>query len=313
MSFADLQDMVPEPELEIGWGVEPIDWPKFWANEVTEPEFVIEPLFATGRQTAIFSTAKVGKSLLALDMVAAATTGRSVLGLSPRPPVRVVYIDMEMTEADLRERLSDLGYGPDDDLSGLAYYQLPNLPPLDREIGGEVLAEIVTDHQADLVIIDTMARVVTGEENSADTYRAFYRHTGLRLKALGVALGRLDHMGKEGGLGQRGSSAKADDIDVVYKLVSTDATHLTLTRTHTRVPWMPAAVNIVRHEEPHLHHVVAAEGWPTGTAQVAELLDLLNVELDASGSTAGKALRDAGEGRRKVLILAALKFRRARP
>ena len=75
---------------------------------------------------------------------------------------------------------------------------------------------------------------------------------------------------------------------------------------------MPSEVMVVRHEEPHLHHVVAAEGWPAGTAQVADLLDMLEVPLDASGTTATKALRDTGEGRRKVLVLAALKFRRAR-
>jgi hypothetical protein len=321
LTFDELEQLCadsPEPTVSAPapagdeFVIEPIDWTKFWASEVPEAEFVIEPLFAAGRQTAIFSTAKVGKSLLVLDMVAAAVTGRSVLGLPAQAPIRVVYVDMEMTEADLRERLSDLGYGPDDDLSGLAYFQLPSLPPLDREIGGEVLLAIVTAHCADLVVIDTMARVVVGEENAADTYRAFYRHTGLPLKTLGVALARLDHMGKDGGLGQRGSSAKADDIDVVFKLTATDTTHLSLTRTHTRVPWMPSEVMVVRHEEPHLHHVVAAEGWPTGTAQVADLLDILEVPLDASGTTATKALRDTGEGRRKVLVLAALKFRRAR-
>jgi len=185
-----------EPE-DMDWLPRPVDWKTFWEAPVADPEYVIAPLFAAGRQTAIFSTAKTGKSLLVLDMVAAAVTGRSVLGLPARPPIRAVYIDMEMTEADLRERLSDLGYGPDNDLSRLRYFQLPSLPPLDTELGGLVLAEVVAGHNADLVIIDTMARVVTGDENSSDTYRAFYRHTGLRLKTLGVALARLDHMGKD--------------------------------------------------------------------------------------------------------------------
>jgi hypothetical protein len=293
-------------------GIEPIDWAQFWANEVTEPEFIIEPLFPAGRQTAIFAAAKVGKSLLMLDVGASAVTGRSVLGQAPKPPIRVLYLDMEMTESDLRERLTDLGYGPDDDLSGLAYYQLPSLPPLDREAGGEALAAIAADHRADLVVIDTMSRVVVGEENSADTIRAFYRHTGIRLKAMKIALARLDHMGKDGALGQRGTSAKADDLDVVFKLTAIDATHMTMTRTHTRVPWVPAELNLVRHEEPYLHHVVAEEGWPSGTAQVAELLDTLEVALDASASIAAKALRGASEGRRRVLVLAALKYRRTR-
>ena len=65
------------------------------------------------------------QELACVDIVAAAATGRSVLGQLARDPIRILYIDLEMTEADLRERLTDLGYGPDDDLSNLAYYQLP--------------------------------------------------------------------------------------------------------------------------------------------------------------------------------------------
>ena len=301
-----------EPEIPTGWTVDPIDWGEFWATEATDPEYVIEPLFARGRQTAIFSMAKTGKSLLVLDVVAAAVTGRSVLGQSPSPPVRVVYLDLEMTEADLRERLVDLGYGPDDDLSGLAYFQLPSLPPLDTDLGGLVLAELVQAHRADLVVIDTMARVVSGDENSADTYRAFYRHTGMRLKAMGVALGRLDHMGKDGAAGQRGSSAKTDDLDTIYKLTATDLSTLRLERTHTRVPWMAHEVNIVRREDPILRHVVVAEAWPAGTADVAALLDELDVALDATAATAMTALKGSGNGRRRTLVLAALKYRRNR-
>ena len=77
-------------EIPTGWAGEPIKWGEFWSTEVAAPEYVIEPLFAKGRQTAIFSTAKTGKSLLVLDMVAAAVTGRSVLGQPPGDPVRVV-------------------------------------------------------------------------------------------------------------------------------------------------------------------------------------------------------------------------------
>ena len=305
--------MHPDAELPTGWAVEPIKWGEFWATEVTDPEYVIEPLFARGRQTAIFSMAKTGKSLLVLDMVAAAVTGRSVLGKPATAPVRVVYLDLEMTESDLRERLVDLGYGADDDLAGLAYYQLPNLPPLDTDFGGLVLAELVADHGADLVVIDTMARVVSGDENNADTYRNFYRHSGLRLKAQGVALARLDHMGKDGAAGQRGSSAKADDIDVIYKMTASDNDTFTLKRTHTRVPWMADEITVVRRLDPNLRHVAVTEAWPAGTAEVVELLDDLGVPLDATAATAMTALKVSGSGRRKTLVLAGLRFRRTRP
>jgi len=301
-----------EKLLPADLGIVPIDWSVFWADEEPHEEWELEPLAARGRQNVIYSEAKAGKSLVVLDMVAAATTGRPVLGQEARPAIDVVYLDLEMGPDDLRERLTDLGYGPDDDLKRLHYFQLPNLPSLDSDVGGQLLLDIVADHQAQLVVVDTMARAVSGGENESDTYRAFYRHTGGLLKAAGVTVLRLDHAGKRPELGQRGSSGKADDADVVFKL-TTDGRRLTFRRTHTRVPWVPHEVVIIRHEEPHLHHLLDAGSWPGGTHDVAQLLDELDVPLDAQTKTAVEALRAAGNGRRKTLVIAALKFRRMKP
>jgi hypothetical protein len=288
----------------------PIDWCTFWANDVATDDWLIEPLVARGRQTAIYSSAKSGKSLLALDIAAAAATGRSVLGYPAKEPVSVLYVDLEMTEADLRERLVDLGYGPEDDLSRLSYYQLPSLPPLDDMLGGEVLVDEAVRHDAALVVIDTMARAVKGGENDADTYRAFYWHTGRRLKSEGIALLRLDHAGKDGALGQRGSSAKVDDVDIVFRLVQVDQKTLKLTRTHSRVAWVPYEATLVREDEPTLRHVWVDDYVPAGTRDAIDALDELDVPLDATAATALALLRQAGRGQRKTVVLAALKERR---
>jgi RecA-family ATPase len=240
-----------EPDV-IDWGLAPIDWAAFWDKDAELADWAIEPLVPAGRCTAIYADAKVGKSLLALDMAAASATGRSVLGQDATEPVTVLYLDLEMTDADLRERLSDLGYGPEDDLSRLVYLQLPTLPGLDSDLGGELLVELAQRHAVTIVVIDTMARAVAGEENSADTYRYFYRHTGRRLKSAGIAVLRLDHQGKDAALGQRGSSAKDDDLDVVFKFTSDAGNNLLLARTRSRIPWVPAEVAIKRYEEPRL-------------------------------------------------------------
>jgi hypothetical protein len=290
----------------------PIDWAEFWATESPAEDWLLEPIVACGRATATYSAAKTGKSLLALDACAARATGRSVLGYPPLPPIDILYVDLEMTEADLRERLTDLGYGPDDDLSHLHYYQLPPLPPLDGEFGGEILTSIAIELGVDLVVIDTVARAVAGGENDADTMRAFYRCTGRVLKAAGIALWRLDHQGKDAAQGQRGTSAKADDVDIVFRLTRLDARTLKLARTHARVPWVPAEVTIVQEEEPILRHIVSDDAVPAGTHDAAMALDELGVPLDATASTALAALRRADRGSRKTVVLAALKARRAR-
>jgi len=304
----DGRESAPDADLA-GWCA-PLDWSTFWDNEGPKREWLIEPIVPTGRQVEVFSRAKVGKSLMALDLAAALATGRSVLGSRPGQRVDVVYIDLEMTEDDIRERLADLGYGPDIDMAKLHYYLLPSLPPLDSDLGGQVVEAIATRCSAVLVVIDTMARAVTGDENLSDTYRDFYRHTGRRLKAAGVALLRLDHGGKDATAGQRGSSAKADDVDVVFQLTG-DGDVFNLKRTHSRIPWVPADVQLRRETDPTLSHVVAEGLWPAGTRETADDLDRYDVPLVANAPRAVAALKaGTGQGRRREVVIAALKWRR---
>lgn len=291
--------------------IAPLEWSSVWAAETSVEEWIVRPIVPAHRQVAIYSPAKVGKSLLALDVAASTATGRPTLGRPVGEPRGVVYLDFEMTLADVRERLVDLGYGPSDDLSRLAYYQLPLLPPLDTPRGGETLEELLVEHQAELVVLDTMARVVDGDENDSGTYRDFYANCGVRLKRLGVSLVRLDHAGKDPTRGQRGSSSKADDVDVVFRL-SVTGDRVVLTRTHSRVPWVPAEVALRRETEPLLRHVLEDAGEPSGVDETVRLLEELEVALDATLTAAEAALRDAGVGRRRQLIAAALRTRRER-
>jgi len=283
-----------------------IDWTTFW-DEADEEEWVWKNVLARGRGHAVYAVHKGGKSLLALYMVAdMATDG----GMS------CLYLDYEMTAADVRERLRDMGCGPESDLSHLHYALLPTLPALDTEEGGIALAGIVdkiVEREPDrhvVVVIDTISRAVWGEENSADTFRLFYVHTGLRLKQRGVTWLRLDHGGKDAGKGQRGSSGKGDDVDVVWRLTPTE-NGIRLQRELSRMNWVPESVSLLKRDFP-LCYLPAAYDWPEGTANLAVAMDRLGLPLDASSRTAGLALREIDEGRQNTLVLAALKYRRER-
>ena len=116
-----------------------------------------------------------------------------------------------------------MGYGPDDDLAHLHYALLPPLAPLDGRAGGDDVVARAAACEAELVVIDTFGRAVSGDENEADTVRAWYRLTGQRLKADGRAFLRIDHAGKDLERGQRGTSAKNDDVDIVWRLNRLDA------------------------------------------------------------------------------------------
>jgi hypothetical protein len=149
---------------------------------------------------------------------------------------------------------------------------------------------------------------VRGEENDADTFRDFYKHTGIELKRRGVTWVRLDHSGKDPTKGQRGSSSKGDDVDVVWALAKTEK-GFCLRRDFSRMQWVPPTVTFSMQENP-LRYRPITNDWPDGTGETASLLDNLNVPLGASSRDAATQLKAVGEGRRRQLVVAALRWRR---
>lgn len=273
----------------------------------TASDWLVQPIIASGRLHSITSAPKIGKSLVALHVAACAATGRRVLGIMPERKLRVLYLDQEMGPADLQERLVDMGFSAEDDFSELHYFQLTPLLPLDTAPGAAQLVQLVRSVQPDLVVIDTLARVVEGDENDAATYHDLYRLAFQPIRAMGVAVLRLDHAGHENARA-RGSSAKASDVDVAWFLERLEF-GLRLKATHRRLGWVPEVVDLTQLDDPLCFDLLSGTGWPAGTAETAALLDDLGVALDASGNAAQKALKDAGEGRKRTLVLAAQRWR----
>ena len=303
--IAKTQDEADEADADISAVV---DWPQFWERDHTVEEWTYQDILARGRGHSIYAAHKAGKSLFTLSVAAKLATGSE--------PNVVLYLDYEMTEADLFERLDEMGYGPRTDLSRLVYALLPSLPPLDTVEGSVALMRLVDKVCGDwpgyhlVVVIDTIGRAVSGEENPADTWRDFYRHTGLQLKRRGATWLRLDHTGKDVEVGARGSSAKGDDVDVAWHLKQTE-NGVTLRRKLSRISWVPEQVTFKLTEDP-LAFVPLVGDWPPGTGALANILDRLDVPLNASRREASARLREIDEGRRHELVTAALCFRRER-
>lgn len=301
---------VPEPD-DLDTYAHIVDWEQFWANDTEQEEWLAFPLIPKGRSIALFAPAKAGKSTIVLSVVAALATGGDILGFGTCDPAKVLYLDYEMTPSDLMERLTDLGYGPHTDLSNLYYALLPTLAPLDTIMGSSAVVRLAERYGVDLVVVDTFGRAVEGEEDRADTVRAFYRHTGLALKARGIAVLRTDHAGKDVERGQRGTSAKADDVDIVFALKRTD-TGVHIKRTHSRISFGPSEIVIDRDERDGVVTYASRTGeqFPAGTQEVIDLLVSLGIDQTESMRRAQQALRDAGHKYRNELIRSAQKARR---
>jgi hypothetical protein len=256
----------------------------------------------------LFAGAKTGKSWLTLNVVAALATGKPILGQTEQPKVHVLYLDYEMVEADLYERLEQFGYTEDDDLSHLHYALIPSLPPLNTAEGASAIMRLCELTKAEVVVIDTTGRAIEGEENSADSYREFARTTGLALKRAGIACVRTDHAGKDGGKkhGQRGSSAKNDDVDIVYRLDKTDD-GLMLVRTHTRISWVPEKIDLIVEEFDDIttirQRTRATKGWTAQEIALAKHLDTLGIPKNAGVNEAQRIAKELGAklGRKSVL------------
>jgi KaiC/GvpD/RAD55 family RecA-like ATPase len=281
-----------------------IDWSTFWIED-DQPEWAYPDILAWGRGHALYAAHKAGKSLLMLYIAAkvATETGHHCL-----------YVDYEMTERDVRDRLAEMGYGPESDLERLHYALLPKMPPLDTEPGGQALMDLLDTAAVGapeahfVVVIDTISRAVRGEENDADTWRFFYLYTGMRLKQRGCTWMRLDHAGKDAERGQRGSSSKGDDVDIVWKLTVTQ-NGVQLKRELSRIGWVPEKVTLLKKDSPLLHYIRAISDDPDGTLEVVQLLDALKVPGDATNATSRKMLRGAGHHFANDVISASVRWR----
>lgn len=287
-----------------------LDWKEAFTANPNDIDWLVEPFIERGRSVAIYSPAKTGKSLLTLEIAAAIATGRPVLGNPPREPQPVLYVDIENSTADITDRLTNLGYGPEE-LDQLHYLSFPNLPTLDSAAGGRHLTALAAHYQPALVIIDTVSRVIEGSENDADTFAALYRHALAPLKGMGIAVIRLDHSGKDLERGQRGSSAKNADVDAVWLLVKQSDTALYLKREMSRTNHGVPLIELRRRPDPLRHELLAGgTGLPPKVEQIVEHLNDLGIPADLGRDAVREELATAGIRVRNDVLSQALAVRR---
>jgi hypothetical protein len=295
-----------------------LDWKRAFERLPEDVDWLVPDFLVRGSLYSLVSLAKAGKSILMQDTAAALSAGRPVLGHPAQHPIHVLYVDHENSRDDLIERLGDMGYGPGD-LANLHYLSFPTMPPLDRADGGQDLAAVADHYGAELVVIDTIARVVAGEENSADTYRNFYRHTLLPLKAARRAVVRLDHRGKDANAGARGSSAKNDDVDVVWQLSqspgSNGEAYVSLKLERQRGNAHPDMIRVVRDINPRLGHEAKRAPLTLDEEQrirnCIDAMKRLGLPVGIGARKARAALRLSGYKVRNEVVAAAVKQRKA--
>lgn len=228
-----------------------MDWSKFWHQDFETPDWLVKPLVVKGEITSVYAAAGEGKSEFVLYcMVQAALKG-----------TRVLWLDREMSGGMLRERLESFGLDEGTDLTNLTYVLYPDLAPLDTEEGGLALMERMVDQ--DLVVLDSLSKFLTAEEDSNNTQTLVHNNTYSLLRANGKAMLTIDHAGKNVALGARGASAKKDNVDLFLRLKrSYKGTLLDVEKK--RHLWIADHYGYAREEDP-LRYLSIGQDHPIGT------------------------------------------------
>ncbi|MDJ1137901.1 AAA family ATPase [Streptomyces iconiensis] len=277
-----------------------LDWPSFFATDFDTVQLLPGRLLAPGQQITLIGDGKAGKSLFTQEWCWRMATGQSFLGDKPQDPIPVLYVDAENGQEQIQERFRSYGAGPET-MGLLRYASFPHIRPLDTAAGGADLLALAQTAGAQVVVLDTVSRFISGEENSSDTWLALYRHTLLPLKRAGIASVRLDHFGKDSTRGGRGSSAKTQDVDHVWELSGQGGGTLVLKRTHTRTGIGADHFTILRRalrdgdawRAGGTQHVLMTwEDEPTsGLAAVPGTVEHIVASLDAAGIPDGAGNR----------------------
>lgn len=287
-----------------------IDWPTAFHRPPVDA--IVEGLVFPGRWTAKVAPAKLGKSTLELHIAHCLARGRSPFLGSRQPPIDVLYLDGEMGELDVLERLDALDLTPAD-LPHLHYTDL--FPKGDTIQGGAAIVSTALALGVGVVILDGLNAFITGAEKDDTPWRNLFDQTVAPLKRAGIAVLSTDNTGKDVTLSARGSSAKLDKADAIVLLKRTDD-GINLRTTHQRTAGYLRSIDLtmtgLAGDEPISYRQVEGS-WPAGTHDAVALLDSLGVAVDAGREKARSALNAAGHKLRNDVLSAAIRYRKLSP
>lgn len=173
-------------------------------------DWLVQNLIAKHDVTMLIGEPQVGKSWLTMALaVAVANNHDAYLGRSVNHHGRVLYIDEENPEDVVRQRLQKLGLvsGSHDNLRYIHQQSVR----LDRH--PERLIDEAADFSPDLILLDSLTRLHSGDENNAGFIAGLF-NDGINplVRETGAALVILHHVNKSDGTSAFGRARGSSDI-----------------------------------------------------------------------------------------------------
>lgn len=195
-------------------------------KRIPQPAPLVRDLLYTGSVAVFLGDSQVAKTWVALSVAAAAASGMPwprTDGFAPPEPISVLYVAAE-DGGVIGRRLThwERAHGRNLNDTGRFFSHPEPINILDP-VQIEEMAEVIRQREFRLVIIDTVAASLGGEEEGNPQFSLMVRHMRTLLAAMGKpgSVILIHHLGKDRGKGGRGGSSLFADSDIVWEFDGT--------------------------------------------------------------------------------------------
>lgn len=191
------------------------------------PDYLWQDIIPRGQFVLLQGESNVGKSMLYQALAVALANGEeSFLGrkLHPRNEGRVLIVDEENPEIEIRNRLAKLGLRQDAQKN----LRVVSQRGVRIDLDSDKLFEDVSNFQPDLVVLDSFVRLHSQDENNAGAVSGMFNTSVLPIsRQLGSAVLLLHHVNRTDSGDSRRRTRGSTDImasaDVAWDLVDQHA------------------------------------------------------------------------------------------
>lgn len=188
----------------------------FMAMDLVKAPFVVKDILPKRGKAVVYAPTKSGKSWLCLTLARSVIEGEPFLGL-PTQRGRVLYIQFELGEEVLQERLLNTGQLYDNFFVGTSFDI-----KLDTTAGQKRIHKAIDVVEPDLLIIDPLYKGMSGDENEKQDMMGVLDFLDELIDAYRCSIFMVHHSGKDLTKRGRGSTALEDWVDSYLSMRATN-------------------------------------------------------------------------------------------
>jgi hypothetical protein len=206
-------------------GLEPGRLATVWADELElqlDKPTLVDGLLASTAMTVIYGESGAGKTFVGLDLACHIAAGLPWRGMAVEQGI-VVYVAAEAPESVKQRLLAWRTRHPVERLPVLVVTSNVDLLNGDAAELAALLEGIRAEHgRIALVVIDTLARAMTGNENAPEDMGRFVAACAMIREACQGHVAIIHHSGKDAAKGARGHSSLRAATDVEIEVTKSD-------------------------------------------------------------------------------------------